>query len=675
MNDDRKKIEELVEKLNYYSFEYYNKDNSVVSDYEYDMLMQELKALERKYPQYIMPDSPTQRVGSIIMDKFPPVTHKVKMQSLQDVFDLEDVRSFVNKINEEYDVDYVVETKIDGLSVALEYENGIFVRGATRGNGIVGEDVTNNLKTIKTIPLKLPENITITVRGEVFISKENFKKLNEEKDVYEGMGNSIWEKEFGITSDQATKVFANARNAASGSLRQVNSKITAKRNLDIYIFNIQECKDREFKTHYEGLMYLKTLGFNVNPGLYKCDNVDDIIDKINLIGEQRGDLSYEMDGAVVKVNDLKIREELGETSKVPKWAVAYKYPPEAMQTKLKDIITQVGRTGVITPMAILETIRLAGSNISKATLHNFDYIKQKDIRIGDTVVVQKAGDIIPEVIESVKEKRDGTQIEVQVPTVCPVCGSQAIHDEDEVAIRCVGIECPAQQLRSIVHFASKECMDIEGFGPSLVEQLIKEKLISNIADIYYLEFNDIVDLDRLGVKSANNLLKSIIKSKENSLDRLINAFGIRHIGKNTAKLLAQNFDTLEQLQNAGLFELASINEIGEKTAFSIIDFFANPQTIDLIDKLKKAGVNMTSKRSETLDDKFYGMTFVITGTLSKPRNDFISIIQSHGGKVSTTVSKNTTYLLAGEEAGSKLSKAKQFGVSILNEEQFNDLLK
>lgn len=675
MEQTRQKIEELVENLNYYSFEYYNNDNSVISDYEYDMLMQELKNLERQYPQYIMPDSPTQRIGSIIMDKFPPVKHKVKMQSLQDVFDLQDVRNFVEKINEEYNVDYVVETKIDGLSVALEYVDGIFVRGATRGDGITGEDVTNNLKTIKTIPLKLPEKITITVRGEVFMSKENFRKLNEEKDVYEGMGNSQWEKEFGITSEQASKVFANPRNAASGSLRQLNSKITAKRNLDIYIFNIQECPDREFKTHYEGLMYLKTLGFNVNPGIYKCSTVDEIIDKINLFGEQRGELTYEMDGAVVKVNDIKIRDELGQTSKVPKWAVAYKYPPEAKHTKIKEIITQVGRTGVITPMAIFETIRLAGSNVSKATLHNFEYIKEKDIRMGDTIIVQKAGDIIPEVVESVKERRDGTEIEIELPTVCPVCGAAVVKDDKEVAIRCSGIACPAQQLRSIVHFASKQCMDIEGFGPSLVEQLIKENLIKNIADIYYLEFNDIVDLDRMGVKSANNLLKAIIKSKENSLDRLINALGIRHIGKNTAKLLADNFESLEKLQKASLFELASINEIGEKIAFSIMDFFADPQAIEIIERLKQAGVNMKSEKNQPIDDKLYGKTFVITGTLSKPRNTFVEIIEKHSGTISSSVSKKTTYLLAGEEAGSKLEKAKQLGVPILDENQFEDLLK
>ena len=382
-----------------------------------------------------------------------------------------------------------------------------------------------------------------------------------------------------------------------------------------------------------------------------------------------------MDGAVVKVNDIKTREELGQTSKVPKWAVAYKYPPEARYTKIKEIITQVGRTGVITPMAIFETIRLAGSNVSKATLHNFDYIKEKDIRIGDTVLVQKAGDIIPEVVERIKEKRDGTEIVVEAPTKCPVCQSPVVKDEKEVAIRCMSINCPAQQLRSIVHFASKDCMDIEGFGPSLVDNLIKEKLVKNIADIYYLQFNDIVDMERMGVKSANKLLKAIIASKDNSLDRLINGLGIRHIGKNTAKLLADNFESLEKLQSASLFELASINEIGEKIALSIIEYFENPQTAEIIQRLKSAGVNMKSNKVEPIDDKLYDKTFVITGTLSKPRDAFVEMIQMHGGKVTNTVSKKTTYLIAGEEAGSKLSKAKQLGVEILDEASFEDLLK
>ena len=657
MEDIQKQIQELVDKLNYYSHVYYNEDNNVISDYEYDMLMQDLKNLERKYPQYILPDSPTQRVGSMIMNTFNPVKHKIKLLSLQDVFKLDDVRAYIENINKDYTTEYVVETKIDGLSVALEYEKGVFVRGATRGDGITGEDVTANLKTIKTIPLKLPEKIDITVRGEVFLSKENFKKLNDEKEIY------------------GEPIFANPRNAASGSLRQQSSKTTAKRNLDIYVFNIQECTEKNFSSHYEGLLYLKKLGFNVNPCVYKCKTVDEIISKINYIGEQRGDLSFEMDGAVVKVDSIKIREELGETSKVPKWAVAYKYPPEAKETKIKEIITQVGRTGVITPMALFKTIRLAGSNVSKATLHNFDYIKEKDIRIGDYVKVQKAGDIIPEVVESNKKRRDGTEIEVEVPTVCPVCGSSVLNDEEEVAIRCIGIECPAQQLRSIIHFASKEAMNIDGLGPALLELLIKEKLISNIADIYYIGFNDIVDLDRMGVRSANNLLKAIIKSKENSLDRLINGFGIRHVGKNTAKVLAKNFSNMDELQNATVFQLAMINEVGEVIAQSIVDFFSNPQTLDLIARLKSAGVNMNSSKTEVVDNRFEGKTFVITGTLSKPRNEFSDIIESHLGKVSGSVSKNTSYLLAGEEAGTKLDKANELGVKVLNEEAFNDLIK
>lgn len=657
MEDIQKQMQELVDKLNYYSHVYYNEDNNIVSDYEYDMLMQDLKNLERKYPQYILPDSPTQRVGSMIMNTFNPVKHKIKLLSLQDVFKLDDVRAYIENINKDYTTEYVVETKIDGLSVALEYEKGVFVRGATRGDGITGEDVTANLKTIKSIPLKLPEKIDITVRGEVFLSKENFKKLNDEKEIY------------------GEPIFANPRNAASGSLRQQNSKITAKRNLDIYVFNIQECTAKNFISHYEGLLYLKKLGFNVNPCIYKCKTVDEIISKINYIGEQRGDLSFEMDGAVVKVDSIKIREELGETSKVPKWAVAYKYPPEAKETKIKQIITQVGRTGVITPMALFETIRLAGSNVSKAALHNFDYIKEKDIRIGDYVKVQKAGDIIPEVVESNKSRRDGTEIEVEVPTVCPVCGSPVLNDQEEVAIRCIGIECPAQQLRSIIHFASKEAMNIDGLGPALLELLIKKKLISNIADIYYIGFNDIVDLDRMGVRSANNLLKAIIKSKENSLDRLINGFGIRHVGKNTAKVLAKNFSNMDELQKATVFQLAMINEVGEVIAQSIVNFFSNPQTLDLIERLKSAGVNMNSVKTEVVDNRFEGKTFVITGTLSKPRNEFSDIIEAHLGKVSGSVSKNTSYLLAGEEAGTKLNKANELGVKVLNEEDFNDLIK
>ncbi len=657
MENIEQKIQDLVKELNYYSYIYYTKDENVVSDYEYDMKMQELKQLEQEYPEYILPDSPTHRIGDKILDKFETVTHKVKLESLQDVFTLDDVKSFVDKIDEEYETKYVVETKIDGLSVSLEYENGIFVRGATRGDGIIGEDVTNNLKTIKTIPLRLNEKVDIIVRGEVFISKQDFANINEERELL------------------GEKLFANPRNAAAGSLRQLNSKIAAKRKLDIYIFNIQQIKDKQINSHYEGLMYLKQLGFNVNPGIKLCNNKDEIIDCINEYGIKRGSLSYEMDGAVVKVDNINIRENLGSTSKVPKWAVAYKYPPEQKETKINEIITQVGRTGVITPMALFDTINLAGSNVSKATLHNFDYIKEKDIRVGDTILVQKAGDIIPEVVKSLKEKRDGTQVEVEIPKVCPVCGSIVINDEDEVAIRCIGIECPAQRLRSIIHFASKEAMDIEGMGPALVKQLVDNELIKNISDIYYLKFEDIVDMERMGVKSANNLLKAILKSKENSLDKLINSFGIRHVGKNTAKILANNFLSLDELSKASVFELACINEIGEKIAVSINEFFDNSQTKDIIEKLKQAGVNMNSSKSEILDERFYDSTFVITGTLSKNRNEFVQIIEKFAGKVSNSVSKKTTYVLAGEEAGSKLDKANQLGVKVINEEEFNEMIK
>ncbi len=657
MENIKQKIQDLVKELNYYSYMYYTKDENVVSDYEYDIKMQELKKLELEHPEYVLPDSPLKRIGDKVLSKFEQVTHKVNLQSLQDVFSLDDVISFVDKVNKDYTTNYVVETKIDGLSVSLEYEKGIFVRGATRGDGYIGEDVTENLKTIKTIPLRLNEEINIIVRGEVFLSKENFEKLNQQRELLD------------------EKLFANPRNAAAGTLRQLDSKIVAKRNLDVYIFNIQRCNDKKIQTHYEGLMYLKQLGFNVNPGIKLCTTNKEILDCINEYGEKRGDLSYEMDGAVVKVNDLKIREELGETSKVPKWAVAFKYPPERKETKINEILFQVGRTGVITPLAIFDTIRLAGSNVSKATLHNFDYIKEKDIRIGDTVLVQKAGDIIPEVVESVKEKRNGTEKEVKVPKTCPVCGSIVIDDEEEVAIRCIGIECPAQQLRSIIHFASKEAMDIDGLGPAIVEQLVKCDLIKTIADIYYLKFEDLVDLERMGVKSANNLLKAIENSKNNSLDKLINSFGIRHVGKNTAKLLAKHFSSLDDLSGANMFELASINEIGDKIAVAICEFFANPQTIDLIDKLKQVNVNMKSEKKEVLDNRFEGQTFVITGTLSKPRDKFVEIIEGFGGKSTNSVSKKTSYVLAGEEAGSKLDKANELGVTVISENDFNELIK
>ena len=553
---------------------------------------------------------------------------------------------------------FVVETKIDGLSAALEYKDGKFVRGATRGNGLVGEDVTENLKTIKTIPKELPEPINIIVRGEVFIGKKEFEKMNEERELNE------------------EKTFANARNAAAGSLRQLDTKITKKRPLDIYIFNVQKIEGKEFNSHFEELKYLKKLGFNVNPVLIPCNNIPEAIDAINKIGEEREELTFGIDGAVIKVDDLKLREKMGTTSKVPRWAIAYKYPPEKKETKLKDIICQVGRTGAITPMAILEPVKVAGSTISKTTLHNEDFIKEKDIRVGDTIVVQKAGDVIPEILEVKKEKRDGTEQVFEMPKVCPVCGAPVVREEGEAVSRCIGIECPAKLVRNIIHFVSRECMNIDGLGDKIIEQLINRNLISNIADIYFLKFEDIATLKKNGQKFTQNLIEAINNSKNNDLYRLIAALGIRHIGKKAAKTLAKKYKTMDSLINASLESLAMTDDIGEISANSIYEFFRQDQTIDLINRLKEANVNMEALDTEDIDNRFEGKTFVLTGTLERfTRKEASDLIEKHGGKTSGSVSKKTDYVLAGEDAGSKLTKAQNLGVEIITEEQFEEMMK
>ena len=562
-----------------------------------------------------------------------------------------------NNIKEE-DVKFVVETKIDGLSAALEYRDGKFVRGATRGNGLVGEDVTENLKTIKTIPKELPEPINIIVRGEVFIGKKEFEKMNEERELNE------------------EKTFANARNAAAGSLRQLDTKITKKRPLDIYIFNVQKIEGKEFNSHFEELKYLKKLGFNVNPVLIPCNNIPEAIDAINKIGEEREELTFGIDGAVIKVDDLKLREKMGTTSKVPRWAIAYKYPPEKKETKLKDIICQVGRTGAITPMAILEPVKVAGSTISKTTLHNEDFIKEKDIRVGDTIVVQKAGDVIPEILEVKKKKRDGTEKVFEMPKVCPVCGAPVVREEGEAVSRCIGIECPAKLVRNIIHFVSRDCMNIDGLGDKIIEQLINKNLISNIADIYFLKFEDIATLKKNGQKFTQNLIDAINNSKNNDLYRLIAALGIRHIGTKAAKTLAKKYKTMDSLMNASLESLAMTDDIGEISANSIYEFFRQDQTIDLINRLKEAKVNMEALESEDIDNRFEGKTFVLTGTLEKfTRKEASDLIEKHGGKTSGSVSKKTDYVLAGEDAGSKLTKAQSLGVEIITEEQFEKMMK
>ena len=658
----QQRVEELVPLLKYYTQMYFD-DKQVVSDYEYDMLMRELKKIEAEYPDLIRKDSPTQKVGASIKKGFEKVTHEVPLQSLQDVFSFDEVREFderMRKLAEENNIklDYVVETKIDGLSAALEYENGVFVRGATRGDGLVGEDVTENLKTVKSIPKKLKEPINIIVRGEVFIGKEEFEKLNGDRLLDDG------------------EQFANARNAAAGSLRQLDSKITAKRPLDIYIFNVQKSDSINFTTHYESLLYLEKLGFNVNPVKVLCDNIDDAIETIKKIGEDREKLSFGIDGAVVKVNNLELREKAGTTYKVPKWAVAYKYPPERKKTKLKEITCQVGRTGAITPMAILEPVVVAGSKISKTTLHNEDYIKQKDIRVGDTVIIQKAGDVIPEVVGVVKSKRTGEEKIYEMPKVCPVCRAQTIREEGESAWYCNGVECPAKLYRGIIHFASRDAMDITGLGEAIIDELIQRKLINNIADIYKLTFDDIASLKKNGKKFAQNLINSIEESKSRDLSRLVNALGIRHVGVKIAKSLTKTYDTMDKLMNASLESLCMKDEIGRIIAESIYNFFREEQTIDLINRLKEYGVNMEAQKEDNTDDRFYGKTFVLTGSLEKyTRQEASQIIEKYGGKTSGTVSKKTSYVLAGESAGSKLTKAQNLGITIISEEQFAEMIK
>lgn len=658
----KKRAGELRPLLQYYTKKYFD-DEQVVSDYEYDMLMRELKQIEKEYPELITEDSPTQRVGTGAIKKgFEKVTHEVPLQSLQDVFTFEEVEEFDQRMQKaaiEFSrpLDYVVETKIDGLSSAIEYRNGKLYRGATRGNGIVGEDVTQNISTIKHVPKELKEPISITVRGEVFIGKTDFDKLNEDR----------------LLEEQ--EQFANARNAAAGSLRQLDSKITASRPLDIYVFNVQKCDDITFKTHYESLLYLERLGFNVNPVKILCKNMQEVRDAINKIGEMRNGLDFGIDGAVVKVNDLELREKVGTTYKTPRWAVAYKYPPEKKETLLKDIVCQVGRTGAITPMAILDPVYVAGSKISKTTLHNEDYIKQNDIRIGDRVIIQKAGDVIPEVVGVNKDKRDGTEKIFEMPRICPVCGAEAVREEGEAVVRCIGIECPAKLYRSIIHFASKDAMDIDGLGEAIIGELIERKLISNIADIYKLTIDDVASLKKNGKKFAQNLINAIEESKKRDLYRVINSLGIRHVGVKLAKTLARYFKDMDKLIVATYEELRMIEDVGEITANTIYEFFRQDQTIDLINKLKQANVNMKAEIQENEDGKFAGKTFVLTGSLEHySREEASEIIEKMGGKTSSSVSKKTDYVLAGEDAGSKLKKAQELGITIISEEEFITML-
>lgn len=647
------KAKELRDFLNYHSKKYYVDDDPQISDFEYDKALRELENLEEAFPSVVTPDSPTQRVGGMADNRFEEVVHTVPMESLQDAFSFDELRSFEGRIDG--DATYVVEPKIDGLSVSLEYRDGVFVRGSTRGDGQIGEDVTANLRTIKTIPLKLEENIPfLEVRGEVYMPREVFLSLVEKQEI------------------NGEKPFKNPRNAAAGSLRQKNSKTAAERNLSIFVFNIQQIEGKEIRSHKESLDYLKTLGFRTVPFYNEYENFDDVLKEVERIGNERGNLPFDIDGAVIKVNDFEKRKALGSTSKFPKWAVAYKYPPEEKETKLIDIEINVGRTGVLTPVAVLEPVLLAGSTVSRATMHNEDFIREKGISIGDTVIVRKAGDIIPEIV-SVARKGEGSR-DFEMPKICPSCSSPVSREEDEAAIRCSNPQCPAQLLRNIIHFCSRDAMDIEGLGESVCEVLVNEELVKNAADIYYLRGEQLLSLERFAEKSAKNLIEAIEKSKDNDLSKLLFAFGIRHIGAKAAKLLAMNFGTLEKIMSATKEEILLIDGFGEIMAESAVEFFALEPTKKMIEELQNAGVNMKSL-AEVKDNRFLGMTFVLTGTLpTMSRAEASEIIEGFSGKTSSSVSKKTTYVLAGEDAGSKLIKAQTLGITIISEEEFKNMI-
>lgn len=654
--DAKKRIDELVKLLNYHSQLYYVEDRNEITDYEYDMLQQELKGLEEQFPQFVRSDSPTQRVGGKAISIFEKVTHRVQMGSLQDVFSFEQVRSFIETVQQAVDKpQFVVEPKIDGLSVSLEYHNGELAIGSTRGDGFVGEDVTSNLKTVKSIPIKINEELPlIEVRGETYMPRNVFLKLVKEQE------------------DNDEQPFKNPRNAAAGSLRQKDPKIAAKRKLDIFVFNVQQIEGKELTSHKESLDYLKTLGFKTIPDYKRVSTADEVIGCIKAIGEKRFDLPFDIDGVVIKVDDFRQREILGATAKVPKWAVAYKFPPEEKTSKLLDIELNVGRTGAITPVAVFEPVFLAGTSVSRATLHNQDFIREKNISVGDIIKVRKAGDIIPEVLGSVEKHGDGV---FTLPECCPVCGTKLVKSEEEAAVRCPNVECPAQIFRSIVHFASKGAMNIDGLGPQIVHTLLDNKLITSVADLYTLSENKLLQLDNFKEKSVNNLLSAIEKSKSNSLDRLVFGLGIRNIGQASAKLLCDKFGDLDNIMNASAEQISEIDGFGGVMAQSVYNAFHEEHMIELIKRLKECGINTKYEKIQ-IDDRFAGKTFVLTGTLpTLKRSEAKALIEKYGGKASGSVSKKTDYVLAGEEAGSKLDKAQQLGIKIITEEQFKDMIK
>ncbi len=650
------RAKELRDLLNYHSHKYYVEDNPEIGDYEYDMLQRELSEIEKEFPELITADSPTQRVGGSAADLFEPVVHAVPLESLQDAFNLDEVRAFDERVKTIFpDAEYVVEPKIDGLSVALEYVDGVFVRGSTRGDGLTGENVTANLRTVNSIPLRLKEDVTIEVRGEVYMPKNVFATLVEEQE------------------QNGEKTFKNPRNAAAGSLRQKNPKITASRNLDVFVFNIQQYYGDGITGHKQSIDYLKTLGFKTVPFYNKFNNIDDVISELQRIGEIRSSLPFDIDGAVIKTDSFSQRAEIGSTSKFPRWALAFKYPPEEKETTLIDIEVAVGRTGVLTPTAVFEPVLVAGSTVSRATLHNQDFINEKDIRIGDRVVIRKAGDIIPEVIRVVSHTENSEKY--LLPCVCPSCGASVIREEDEAAVRCVNPECPAQLLRNLIHFCSRDAMDIEGMGDAVLEKLVSNGMLTKASDIYTLKKEDFMTLEGFKDKSSQNLVDAIDKSKSNDLAKLVFALGIRHVGQKAGKVLAEHFESMENLMNADIETIASIEGFGGVMAQSVSDFFSLEQSKHEIEALAAFGVNMFSQK-EKIDNRFEGKTFVLTGTLpTYSRNEASEIIEKFGGKTASSVSKKTSYVLAGEEAGSKLVKAQSLGVTIISEEDFNEMIK
>ena len=652
------RIEELTEIIEKHNHSYYVLDNPTVSDYEYDMLMQELKGLEAEYPELVLPSSPTQRVGGEALSKFEKVTHKVQMGSLQDVFSFEQLEEFVTRCQNTVENPlFIVEPKIDGLSVSLEYENGILKRGSTRGDGFIGEDVTANLKTVGSIPLKIknaPE--FLEVRGEVYMPKEKFLKLVEQQELKD------------------EQPFKNPRNAAAGSLRQKNSKITAKRGLDIFVFNIQQIEGKEIVSHKQSLDYIKSLGMKVIPSYVECTTYSEIEQEINRIDQIRNKLSYDIDGIVIKVDSFEQRETLGSSSKVPKWAIAYKFPPEEKETTLRNIEINVGRTGAITPVAVFDPVMLAGTSVSRAVLHNQDFITQKDIRIGDKIIIRKAGEIIPEVVKSVSHAENSKPF--ILPANCPVCGTESVRYEDEAVLRCPNPDCPAQLLKSIIHFASKGAMDIDGMGDAIVKALVENNLVKSVADIYTLKAEQIASLERLGEKSAENLINAIEKSKSRPLDKVIFALGIRNIGQASAKLLCEKFPSIEKIMSATAEEIEEIDGFGKVMSENVEKAFSEQHRKDLISRLLELGVKMEYQAKETKDNRFDGLTFVLTGTLETlKRDEAKKIIESFGGKVSGSVSKKTSFVVAGEEAGSKLEKAQSLGVNVLSETEFLEKIR